>query len=213
MFPATTLWLRMILNLIATESAVRRLLVLSLALAATACSDSEGPAGPEIPVTSSITVDASAGWAYVDFTGATAAPIAIGTAGESANWDLGFNATSVVANGGTNGPGGVLVHCICKNASATDQQVMAFSAANQLAAFEAVTAAQIPSASSAWNADAFTTAKWYRYNLTGNDHQVWPTFEVYLIQRGGEVYKVQLTNYYGPGGEPRRISFRYAKLR
>jgi hypothetical protein len=183
------------------------------AFAAAGCSDAEGPAGPQTPAFSTLTVDASAGWAYVDFTGATATPVAIGSAGESAQWDLGFNATSVVANGGVSGPGGMLVHCICQNVNATNEQVMAYSAASQLAAFDAITAANVPASASAWSADVFTTSKWYRYNLTGTDHQVWPTFDVYLVQRGSEVYKIQLTNYYGPGGEPRRITFRYAKLR
>lgn len=186
----------------------------ALGLAAIAgCSDAGDPSGPEGPSFSTMTVDASAGWAYVDFTGASAAPVAIGSAAEAANWDLGFNATSVALNGGTAGPGGMLAYCICQNANATNEQVMAFTADAHRAAFEAVTAAQIPANSPAWTADVFTTAKWYRYNLTGSDHQVWPTFEVYLIQRGAEVYKIQLTSYYGPGGEPRRISFRYAKLR
>jgi hypothetical protein len=160
-----------------------------------------------------MTVDASAGWAYVDFTGTTASPVAIGSAAEAANWDLGFNATSVALNGGTAGPGGMTAYCLCQNASASAAQVMAFTAESQKAAFDAVTAAQIPTSGAGWNADVLTTAKWYRYNLTGTDHQVWPTFDVYLVQRGSEVYKVQLTNYYGPGGEPRRITFRYAKLR
>ena len=158
-----------------------------------ACADGGGPTEPLAPPISTLTVDASAGWAYVDFTGLSAAPVSIGTATESANWDLGFNATSVVVNGGAAGPGGVTVHCICQNVSATSAQVMAFSAASQLSAFEAVTAAHIPASSTAWSPDAFTTSKWYRYNLTGSDHQVWPTFDVYLLQRAGEVYKIQLT--------------------
>ncbi len=176
------------------------------------CSDSN-PSEPVGPEYTSMTVDASAGWTYVDFTGNSATSFVLEGAAESPIWDLGFNATSVVANGGTSGPGGVVVYCVCQNAAATSEQVMAFTAAGQLAAFEAVTAAQIPSNAGVWNADAFNTSRWYRYNLTGTDHQVWPTFDVYLLQRGADVYKVQLINYYGPGGEPRRITFRYAKLR
>jgi hypothetical protein len=179
----------------------------------TACSDAGEPTGPEGPAFTTLTVDASAGWAYVDFTGSAAIPVSIGTAAESAVWDLGFNATTVTINGGTNGPGDVVAYCICQNAAANAPQVMAYSAANQLAAFEAVTAAQIPANTGVWNAGVFDTSKWYRYNLTGADHQVWPTFDVYLVKRGADVYKVQLINYYGPGGEPRRITFRYAKLR
>lgn len=186
---------------------------LAIAIALPACSDSAGPAEPAGPTMATVAVDASAGWAYLDFTGSSAVPVTVNTPSSSTSWDLGINATNIVINGGSIGPAGAVAHCICQNAGATNAQVMAFTATDQLAAFEAVTAGQIPAGAAAWSADVFTTSKWYRYNLTGSDHQVWPTFEVYLIKIGTDVYKVQLTNYYGPGGEPRRISLRYAKLR
>jgi hypothetical protein len=187
--------------------------LLAVAISASACADSGGPSEPEPSVTANMTVDASAGWAYVDFAGTSGVAMSVRTASDSAKWDIGFNATSVTVNGGSNGPGDVAAYCICQNAGATSNQIMAFTASSELADFESVTAAQIPSSSTSWSADVFNSSKWYRYNLTGSDHQVWPTFDVYLVKRGTDVYKVQLTNYYGPGGEPRRISFRYAKLR
>lgn len=55
----------------------------------------------------------------------------------------------------------------------------------------------------------FEEARWYRYNLQGQ-HQIWPTFDVYLIRRGSDVYKVQLTGYYGATGDSRQITFRYS---
>ena len=58
----------------------------------------------------------------------------------------------------------------------------------------------------------FDAKRWYRYNVTGTDHQVWPTFDVYLVRRGAALYKVQIVGYYGPAGEPRRITLRYAKV-
>ena len=68
----------------------------------------------------------------------------------------------------------------------------------------------------AYSRDAFTgvfTAQpWYRYNLTGTDHQIWPTFQVYLVRRADALFKVQLTSYYGPSGETRRITIRYQRL-
>ena len=58
----------------------------------------------------------------------------------------------------------------------------------------------------------FAEHPWYRYNLEGN-HQIWPTYQVYLIRKGADVYKVQLTGYYERNtGDARHISFRYAKL-
>jgi hypothetical protein len=58
----------------------------------------------------------------------------------------------------------------------------------------------------------FDEHRWYRYNLTGTDHQIWPTYDVYLIRRGTEVYKVQLVSYYDATGDSRHITFRYAPL-
>lgn len=182
-----------------------------LAAGIAACESSESPFEPG-PQTATMTVDAADGFAYVDLTGNSANLVSVVDASASQTWDIGFSVTNVVLNGGTAGPGDVVGYCICQNASATDAQVMDFTAASQLAAFESVTAAQIPTSADQWSADVFTTQRWYRYNLTGTDHQVWPTFEVYLIKDGDAVYKVQLTSYYGPGGEPRQITFRYARL-
>ena len=57
----------------------------------------------------------------------------------------------------------------------------------------------------------FRTSPWHRYNLLG-DHRISPVYNVYLVRRGAVVYKVQVTNYYGPAGETRRISFRYEQI-
>ena len=66
-----------------------------------------------------------------------------------------------------------------------------------------------------YKADAFggvfTAKKWYRYNLDGNN-TIFPTYDVYLIKRGDDVYKVQITGYYHVEGDARHITFRYAKL-
>ncbi len=328
-----------------------------------ACSDS-GPAGPDAPEVATLTVDASQGWVYVAFSGETAERVEVADASTSAEWDMAFQATSVMLNGGAAGPGGVAGHCVCQNASATDAEITAMTPASELADFEAVGATQIPADGSAWESDALAPAivgwyaydlathkvsaapenvwmlrtasgsayakfhvtalkgatqahagkvtieyavqpsagaafgetqvrvvdvstgavyfdletgaavsadeewdlwfegwtirvnggvsgsgkagavlsgmsfaevtdasglqpglyrgdgfggvfvehPWYRYNLEGN-HQIWPTYDVYLIRRGESVYKVQITGYYGPAGESRRVTFRYARLR
>ena len=58
----------------------------------------------------------------------------------------------------------------------------------------------------------FATHRWYRYNVTGTDNQIWPTYNVYLLAIGDEVYKVQLISYYSAGGSGRFYTVRYARL-
>lgn len=190
---------------------MQRAIALTLATLVLAACAGDSPTGPQPSPTATLTADASAGWAYVAM-GTPAQTVTVGDATTSTAWDLGFNATSVRLNGGANGPGGVVAYCVCQNAGATDAQVLAMTAEGELADFEAVRAADVPPAGDArWTADAFEQDRWYRYNLTGN-HQVSPTFQVYLVRRGADVYKVQLIGYYGPAGETRRITVRYAKL-
>jgi hypothetical protein len=85
-----------------------------------------------------MTVDASTGWVYVSLSdSAVVTPTPHATA--STDWDIAFNATNVMLNGGEAGPGGVTGACICQNASATDAQVLAMTPASELAEFESLT--------------------------------------------------------------------------
>jgi len=332
-------------------------------LAALAACDSSSTGSTE-PEDDTATVNASAGWAYVRLD-AAANPVTIASPSASDGWDIAFNATSVMLNGGSVGSAGVVAHCLCQNAGATDAQVMAMTPAGEALDFETVTAASIPALADAWVSDTLKTAitgwfaydidthvvapdpsrtwkvrtaegtayakvrvtgiagatqaapgtvtleyalqpaagaafgetktlqvpvptatapvhvdlvrgavtdasdwdlafdgwdlrvnggasgsgqggaalatgafasittasdlaatayrgdgagglfgvkRWYRYNLTGTDHQVWPTYEVYLLKRGATVWKVQVTGYYNAAGDPRHISLRWAKL-
>jgi len=336
-------------------------MIATVAAIAAACNDSDST-GPDVPQIATLTVDASQGWAYVAFDGDTAEVVQVSDAAASTAWDMAFQATSVMLNGGAAGPAGVVGYCVCQNANATDAEVVAMTPESELADFEAVTASQIPTDASAWESDALAPAisgwyaydfathtvsaapekvwmvrtasgsayakfhvtaiegasqahagrvtvefavqpsagaafgetkqvvvdvstgpvyldletaavvsggtdwdlrfegwtirvnggvsgsgnagavlsgmtfdevtdasglgalykgdafggvfaehPWYRYNLQGN-HQIWPTYDVYLIRRGDAVYKVQLIGYYGPAGESRRVTFRYERL-
>lgn len=346
-----------------------RLPLRSLAAAAlilsTACSDDPtAPSGPS--ATGTITVDASAGWAYLKFEGDTARTVVVTNAATSTEWHMALFGTNVMLNGGAAGPGNVSGYCLCLNAAATNSEIQAMTAATELPDFEGVVAANIPAAasfqsdelvpviagwysgagstaaartdsswllakgagasrivgkfrvtqisgatatvpgsvtfeyaiqsapggafgslqtktvtvssapvyfdlaagavstSSAWDiefdgfdirlnsgvsgtgtvrglsagattfstidatfassppasafrADAFggvfAAKKWYRYNITGVDNQVWPTFNVYLIAVGTSVYKVQLISYYSTVGTARQITIRYSRIR
>lgn len=341
-----------------------RLFALPVAALALACGDSSTEPPPP-PVTAQITVDASVAPAYVRL-GTPSATVTPADPSTSTAWDLSLFATTVTANGGAAGPGGVSVYCLCQNANASVAEIQAMTPASQLAAFEQVTTANIPAASAfsadalspaiagwysgsagpaitpvttrAWilregassvtlgkfrvvsiaNASAtaagvvtfeyalqpspgaafgpaqsasvdtrngpvyfdlstgavstaaswdlrfsgfdirmnggvsgtgtlsavadnstpfpqitapyaatapaqafrkdaysgvFATTPWYRYNITGTDNQIWPVFNIYLVQRGTEVYKVQLTGYYSATGASRQITVRSARLR
>lgn len=344
---------------------LRRSASLFAMVASVAACGTDDPVAPIIPTTASITVDASQGYAYVKLA-ETPTQVTVSDPVASSAWDLGFFATTVTANGGTAGPGGVSIYCLCANENATTTQLQGFTAANQLAAFEAVTSAQIPAESqfvgdslapaiSGWfngvgaaatanpnrtwivrrgstaitlgklrvtsiaNASAanagvigfefavqptagmpfgsvtqttvdvrqgpvyydltnkvtttaagtwdlrfsgheiringgvsgtgsvmtvvdnttpfatidaayaatapvvaykrdaysgvFVGKPWYKYNITGTDNQIWPLFNVYLVKRGSEVYKVQLTSYYSTAGTSRQVTLRSARLR
>lgn len=347
-----------------TTVTVRRAALGALVAAAlAACSDNPA-APPVVSATDSLTVNAATAFTYLALgTPATVAPVS--DPATDAGWDMGFFATTVTLNGGAAGPGGVLGYCVRCNDAATNAQVQAMTAANQLAAFDSVTAADVPASAQfqsdelapvihdwyagsgasatvklnrswitlegsganvvlgkfhvtgisgatatsmgqitfqfavepapgqpfgavqtasvtvgaspayydlttgqvttpanwdlafdGWNiringgvsgtgtikavpdtvaaftaidvayamtappqayrADEFSGVfgqhKWYRYNITGTDNQIWPMYNVYLVRRGSAVYKVQLTGYYGATGTPRQITVRYAKV-
>ncbi len=340
----------------------RRPLFAAAVLVLAACSDTTAPPAP--PVTRSITVDASATTQYLAFQDTNAVLVAVADAATSTAWDMSVFATTVTLNGGAAGPGGVSAYCLCQNATATNAEIAAMTPDNQLAAFDAVGAADIPAAASfvtdelspaisgwasstdaaatvvagrawllregtttvilgkfavtqivgatsanpgsvtfayavqsapggafgatqtatvntatgpvyfdlasgavstsanwdvqfdGWNirlnggvsgggtqkalldvstpfasidaaytatapaqafrGDAFSGVfgqnPWYKYNITGTDNQIWPTFNVYLVRRGSAVYRVQLTGYYSATGAPRNITIRYSRI-
>lgn len=135
-----------------------------------------------------VTVDASGGRVYFDLVN--------GAVSTAADWDLALEGYDIRVNGGASGGG----------------QAGAVVSSDP---FDSITNAAAPPAS-VFKGDSyggiFKTKPWYRYNLTGSDHQIWPTFDVYLLRRGSTLYKVQVTSYYGSAGEPRRITLRYARL-
>lgn len=144
-----------------------------VALLLAGCSDDGNPLGPGDPGDpagpgwDSLTVDASAGWAFVAFDGAVAAATPVGAPASSEAWDMGFFATSVMLNGGAAGPAGVVGHCVCQNAGATEEQLVVLTAESEAADFEAVTAADVPSDEDAWQHDALAAAidGWYSYDF------------------------------------------------
>lgn len=50
------------------------------------------------------------------------------------------------------------------------------------------------------------------YNINGGN-RLWPTYNVFLVRTGQEVYKVQVTSYYSAGGESGFPTVRFLRLR
>ncbi len=126
--------------------------------------------------------------------------LAAGAVSTAAQWDIAFSGYAIKVNGGVSGSGGVMA--VPDNST-------------PFGSIDATYAATAPV--QAYRTDefggVFSTNKWYKYNITGSDNQIWPTFNVYLLKKGNAVYKVQLTGYYGTNGASRQISIRYRKLR
>ena len=107
-----------------------------LPLAACVTDDVAGP--NDAATAGTFTVDATSQWRYVSFDDSalvSPAPSAL----ESTAWDIAFNATNITLNGGAAGPGGIEAACVCQNAAATGDEVLAMTPESELADFTAVT--------------------------------------------------------------------------
>jgi hypothetical protein len=144
-----------------------------------ACSDSTTEP-PAPPVTSELTVDASATPAYVKL-GDPATVVTVADPSTSTEWDLAFFATGVTVNGGAAGPGGVTAACLCANANATAGELQTMTPANQLSAFEAVTSVTIP-ASTSFVADVLSPAISGWFTGTGASATAVPT-KSWIVRR------------------------------
>ncbi|HEY4218667.1 MAG TPA: HmuY family protein [Gemmatimonadaceae bacterium] len=143
-------------------------------------------------------VDLSSGSkVYVNLsTGAT-------SASATSTWDIALQGYTISVNGGSSGSGSVGVVALVPSTFYTS-----YAAITSIP----VGATGIPS--TAFTTDgaggAFLSAAPYRYD--GNSHQVYPTYDVYLVKHGTSVYKVQITSYYNTGGVFGYLTLRYTKI-
>ena len=102
------------------------------------------PTGPALnQVVSAGPLNASSTDTLVYYSFATGALVA-----QTADWDVAFRRFEVRLNGGISGSKGVVGYSMQNNKDLTDAQILALTADNTLAAFDAVREAQIPAASS-----------------------------------------------------------------
>lgn len=115
---------------------MKRLLPIAAALVLAACTD-DVIAPSALRDEGTLTVVATNSFQFVSLAdSAIVTPTPSPTA--STAWDIAFFSTNVTLNGGEAGPGGVTAACLCQNASATNEQILAMTPENQLAAFDTV---------------------------------------------------------------------------
>ena len=138
-----------------------------------------------------LTVDLSQGAVYLD--------LLDGAVSDDSEWDLRLEGYTIQVNGGVSGGGDA-------GASRASEAYGDIADASDLS-------------SRHYRGDAFggvfasdeAGVQWYRYNLDGQ-HQIWPTYNVYLVRRDSELFKIQLASYYSDTGDSRHITLRYALL-
>ena len=190
-----------------TLAHLRPVAVLLAAALSAACASDDVTAPPAAEA-GAMTVDASAGWVYVslaDSAVVTPSP----SASASSDWDVAFNATSVMLNGGDAGPGGVTGACICQNAGATSAAVLAMTPASEQADFEGLTS--VPSGAS-FAAESFQPVIGGWYTGTGVSAIAAPGTSYLLRLADGESYaKVRVTALQNPSsGSAGVVTLEYA---
>jgi hypothetical protein len=117
------------------------------------------------------------------------------------NWDVAVDPQSLemTVNAGCN------VGTYPCPASPTFANTTAANDGSQYAAFLAGLTGAIPN--SITNASSP-----FRYNLEGTN-RLHPSFNIYLIRTGAQVFKLQFVNYYGAAGESGHPTIRYARIR
>lgn len=138
--------------------------------------------------TQTIELDASSGTVYFD--------LESGDVSDESDWDIMIEGFTMHVNGGVSGNGNA-------------------GAARFNGSFDAITDDTELPPNNVYSGDTFggvfEAHPWNRYDLEGN-HHIWPTYDVYLVRTGSEVYKLQIINYYDDAGTARHITFRYAQL-
>jgi hypothetical protein len=155
------------------------------------------PAGGTLGGVETATLDLGSGNTALDLaTGALGAPAGCG-------WDLTADAASF----------SLLVNDACGagtfpiDAVASLDEVDDASDASEYAGFLATRAGAVP-----FSASLDDPASPFLYNLAG-DNRLSPTYNIYLVQVGDAVYKVQFIGYYGATGASGHPTIRYARIR
>ena len=166
-----------------------------LSLTSVGCEDDMVAPNDDGYAEGTISVDATSHTAPVYVSLATGAVVTPSDPASSTEWQMGFRRFSAHLNGGVSGPGTVAGVGVGNNASATAEEVAAFTEAVGDSAFLAVTADDIPGASSFAEDDLAPDpgASWFRFDgrlgtLVANPGAAWKTQE--SSNRGHAAFRV-----------------------
>jgi len=138
-----------------------------------ACED-EATAPP--PQSGELEINASSNTDFVYFSFADDGVVTVTNPSSSGAWDIAFRRYSIRLNGGVAGTKGVTGFNLENNVGASEAEVLAFTAENQLPAFDAIDASDIPSAGFTSEVLAPDHTSWFRPTATGllaNPAAVW----------------------------------------
>ena len=176
-------------------------------IVATACTSDDVTAPPP-PPQGSFTLDATQRWSYVSLAdSAVVSPTP--SANQSGAWDIAFFATNVTLNGGQAGPGDVTGLCICQNAGASNDQILAMTPESEQADFDAVTS--VP-AGATFVSDVLTPAISAWFTGTGASATADPA-RVFLVRLADSLSyaKVHVTGIAGASAtSPGQVTLEYA---
>ncbi len=186
----------------------------AIALASAACED-EVAAPPEVFEEGRITIDASSptAFAYLDLAG-NGSLATIDDPSASTAWHLALRRFSIRLNGGVAGPGSVAGVNLAHNAGLSATEVAALTEAEGEEAFQRVTAANIPPASS-FMEDGLAPdpgASWFRFdfrtqNVVANPGAAWRVRE--SSGRGHAVFRVAKLTMQGQRPVGATIEYRH----
>ena len=139
----------------------------------TACEDETTA---PLPQSGELEINASSNTDFVYFSFAENGVVTVADPTTSTAWDLAFRRYSIRLNGGVAGTKGVTGFNLANNAGATDAEVLAFTPASQLPAFDAIDASDIPASGFSTEVLAPDFSSWFRPTATGllaNPAAVW----------------------------------------
>ncbi len=161
--------------------------------------DPVDPVDPEVPTFQILTntIDATSADTFVYVDVATNAEVVVADPATSAGWELAFQKTTVVVNGGVSGVGNVAIAHVdgVDFADVTEESATDFRTDET-------------AAGAAFKADS----NWYAYDMT--THTLSVRDRVYLVKNaGGNLFKVQLVSYYGQDNIAGHITLKSQQLK
>jgi hypothetical protein len=159
--------------------------------------------------TGEVVIDASSTTAFTWVGLEEQSPVAVGDPSSSTAWDFGIRRYEVRLNGGFSGPGSVDAALVVNHASEPAATILAYTAEDRLAEFDAIDASDVP-ANSAFSSTSLTTdaSSWFTPSGQGVVANPARSWKVRLADGGHAVLRIAELTVGGQGLEQFRIEYR-----